>query len=341
MGEADAACSSGEYQVNDGLTPICRECPAGYECATVTSTPTMCAAGEYSTGGQTSCTACAAGEFCPSIYQAAIDCPDGTYQTAASKTYCDHCPPGYECDASSATACGAGEYSIGNATACITCPEGYFCPNTDTKPQLCPAGYTSSSGADTCTICPTGSMCPTPYNSKIISCPTNYYSGDGYRECIECPVGATCVGASAGVTINYAASLTCSQGNTCYEAEDEAGVDTGYYSIAGVPWQIVCPEGFSCAADGTETRCANGKYSHVGDDSCTDSPNNFLLLDNLQATFIRCPAGTYNPGGESSCLRCPENYECDSDGTSKCPDGYYSPYGLSICLICPPGMMCD
>jgi len=128
---------------------------------------------------------------------------------------------------------------------------------------------------------------------------------------------------------------------TCYEALTPAAVDAGFYSISPVPWQIVCPEGFDCAADGTETVCADGTYSHVGDDLCSNKPAGYHMIDNLQQTMIRCPPGTYNTGGWESCRRCPENFECDHDSASRCPDGYFSPYGLGFCLICPPGHKCD
>lgn len=202
-------------------------------------------------------------------------------------------------------------------------------------------GYYSAASAASCTECENGSMCPTTFSSKKITCPTDYYSADGWTNCIKCPVGASCANTAAEVTINYAAGLACAEGNTCYEALDENGVDAGFYSVSPEPWQIACPEGYDCAADGTKTVCADGEYSHVTDDSCVNKPAGYLMLDNLQQNFVRCPPGTYSAAGWESCRRCPENYECTHNSATKCPDGYYSPYGLGFCLICPAGHKCD
>ena len=74
------ACAAGEYSLAKSTS--CTRCPAGYACATISSSPTACTAGTYSLGGNTSCTNCDPGYACPSTSSLTnrYPCPSGKSQ---------------------------------------------------------------------------------------------------------------------------------------------------------------------------------------------------------------------------------------------------------------------
>lgn len=72
-------CTTGYYSL--AKATACKECPAGYFCATNNAAPVVCASGTYSNGQALSCTACDTGKACPSTTSDSgkYDCPLGKY----------------------------------------------------------------------------------------------------------------------------------------------------------------------------------------------------------------------------------------------------------------------
>ena len=199
--ETQGACVPGQYRINDGTNPVCRDCLIGHYCPSVDKPPVMCEPGTYSVGGKlTTCLACPAGSFCPTLGgNAPVTCPLGTYQPNVNKTYCNSCPPGSYCPSltqSAPLACPSGSYSpVTNSTYCFECPTGFFCPSTSTQlPIACPRGYYSAANSSICTKCEGGSSCLGTRVSDKVSCDplTGYFSFEGSSHCFKCPLGYSC-----------------------------------------------------------------------------------------------------------------------------------------------------
>eukprot|EP00347_Sterkiella_histriomuscorum_P016022 403354791 len=356
-------CTSGQYRVNDGRIEICRDCPPGHMCPTITSQPIICPSGTFAKFAQTSCTACAAEHFCPSLgADAQEQCPPGTFQPLTSKTYCNECPPGHYCSSTlvaSATACPAGKFApYGNQTSCLSCPAGFFCPTEGlTVPIQCPVGYYSSTDAEQCTMCEAGYACPSGYFSDRYSCESGSFSYASSTYCFQCPIGKSCLLSGSVLTVQNCplgyysdmGSIACSQcpaGKSCHTMDSLGIIDceSGWYSLIGETNCQPCPAGFMCPnKDGTGiAQCSDGEFAPIGSSKCFTCPKGNYCPYKHIAFIEQCPPGTYSTGNQNICKECPEHYECPHrDSKIDVKDGYFSPKGTGVALRCRAGWYCS
>ena len=95
-----------------------------------------------------------------------------------------------------------------------------------------------------------------------------------------------------------------------------------------------------CVGGFAPVACQSGSYSLLGKSSCSVCPKGFFCQNNATQTPVPCPISTFsNDTSAVSCSVCPVAHEClDSSQTPvSCLDGYYSPGGKSVCQICPAG----
>ena len=87
-------CSSGSFSSADKLS--CELCPAGHYCPTDgLAAPILCVNGTYQNEtGETSCLQCPAGKLCQPVSSTPSDCPNGTY-SSLGVAECLACPSGY------------------------------------------------------------------------------------------------------------------------------------------------------------------------------------------------------------------------------------------------------
>ncbi|CDW74865.1 cast multi-domain protein [Stylonychia lemnae] len=360
-GGGEENCQSGQYRVNDGTLPICRDCPPGHYCPTGSSLPTICESGTYALYNRSSCISCIAGSFCPQLGNAAETCPPGTYQPDSKKTFCYECPAGYYCESSSVsqpTVCPAGKYNpTANQTKCMDCPAGFFCPSPATKiPFICPSGYYSNSNQNACTKCESGYKCPTPFYVDRVECPSGFVSNLGSTYCFECPAGKSCTITNNKLEVqpcplgqfSHIGSLTCSPcpaGKSCHSKDSlgQINCDEGYYSLEGEISCKPCPAGFKCPNKnglGIE-ECPDGQISTIGSSKCYECPKGHYCPFKHLFFIEQCPPGTYSLGNQKTCTECPEHFECPHRDTIKpIKDGFFSPKGTSLALKCRAGWQC-
>ena len=157
-------------------------CPSGYtsdaraiSCYPIPDVP--CAAGTFSSTGNTPCNAAPAGRYIATTgARAAILCPAGTYQNQTGQTSCLPAGVGHFVNSSGAIAqvpCPAGTYQNQTGqSACIAASIGYFVDSTSATGQtICPTGTTSAGGAQSCypVIALPISGSPTALKAKSIS----------------------------------------------------------------------------------------------------------------------------------------------------------------------------
>ena len=87
-------CSSGSFSSSDKLS--CELCPAGHYCPTDgLAAPILCVNGTYQNEtGETSCLQCPAGKLCLPVSSTPSDCPNGTY-SSLGVAECLTCPSGH------------------------------------------------------------------------------------------------------------------------------------------------------------------------------------------------------------------------------------------------------
>jgi hypothetical protein len=122
------------------------------------------------------------------------------------------------------------------------------------------------------------------------------------------------------------------------------------YSDTAAASCLPCPAGYSCSA-GFQTACGVGKWSGIGDDTCTLCGSGTFSVD-LQAssinTCLACPVGKYSsPVGAAWCEFCGGGYysaavgATSQDTCTPCAIGKYSQIinaaSVDTCLDCEPG----
>lgn len=116
----------------------------------------QCAAGTFSTSGNTPCNAAPVGRFVASVgAQAAVLCAVGTYQNQTGQSSCLPAAAGHFVNSSGASAqvpCPAGTYqNQAGQSSCIAASIGFFVDSTSATGQTaCPTGTTSAGGASSC-----------------------------------------------------------------------------------------------------------------------------------------------------------------------------------------------
>ena len=225
----------------------CLPCPAGSYCAgTGSAAPTgKCEAGYYCTGAEGAETAGAssaqeaetpAGSYSPAGSAKPIQCPPGTYSTAAKQAACTPCDAGKSCPARGMTA----------GTACLA---GVYCPLESgslvgtVHPRTCLAGtyqpLAAASAAGACLACAAGKVCAADgLASAGAPCAAGYICWRG--------AFTTTPARSLGTpTASAACTSSCmydSHAKTCWS--DDYGL---------------CPPGHHCSSGGTcPTACAAG-----------------------------------------------------------------------------------
>jgi hypothetical protein len=314
--------------MNDGESPVCRPCPAGFACTINSLTP--CPAGQYSPEGVAACSTASSDEWVESAYvSSASTCPSGTtaapvIDTTLPASGCIPCPSGKKCATPDVAPvdCGANQYSLGNATACTDCPEAHYCPSKTQPPvplaRLSSTAATSVKGQyagvlNDVSLCPAGSACPTLFKSDMYACSalgTGYYSLDGWTYCQKCPIGYSCTASAAtacplGQISDHGSSacVDCPHGKACYTRDSRGEVDCpdGFYSPAGTSNCLACPTGYKCVDNGsiiTLTACSVGQISGLGHMSCYDCPVGHECPYTDATVIIQCSPGTYSAGGQ-------------------------------------------
>lgn len=149
-------CAGGEYS-NAGASS-CLACPAGSYSNPGSSSCALCSKGQYSSQGSQSCSICPPGSFSEEGAESCAFCPDGTYFTGAGG-------PSGPC-----TKCSAGYYSKKGATSCLICSANQYSLEGAGECLACETGYYSSPGASECY--PTPNSVPTDVASVGVSAAT-------------------------------------------------------------------------------------------------------------------------------------------------------------------------
>lgn len=296
------------------------QCPAGFSCPLGTNTQQspcpVLATGQLCVGCElvnaachcpTCPLPCPAGHMCPQASPSPIPCSPGLYQDLQGQASCKTCVSGYFCPST-------------GLTAMSVCTSGYFCDqNGLIQPTgLCPSGF----------ICPAGTIYASPQ-------PVRRLDAGPIRDCgstnaslkpgspLYCPTGYYCPSGSAELKTGVGGPVPC-----------EAGT---YNQLCGQGTCSACPNGYSCAVDGTTdpAMCPVSSFSSGRSNRCDP-----------------CPVGTW--GGTmlgktqaSECPPCPAGYVCASEGLSSlsqmrlCKSGFYCPAGSSVEVnLCPAGNYC-
>ncbi|MFZ0225547.1 MAG: choice-of-anchor D domain-containing protein, partial [Mycobacterium sp.] len=281
-GTASAPCAAGTYS-STGNTP-CIPAPAGsYVSGPGATSATLCSAGSYQPStGQTSCIASPAGSYvgAPGA-TAATQCSAGSYQPNTGQTSCLASPAG------SAVA-GPG------ATAATPCTAGSYQPNT---------------GQTSCIASPAGSAVAGPGATAATPCTAgSYQPNTGQTSCIASPAGSYVSGPGA------TAATQCSAGS--------------YQPNSG---QIAClasPAGSYVSGPGATaaTQCNAGYYQpNTGQTSCIPSPAGSYVPGGGATGSMLCTAGSYQPNtGQASCILAGIGYYVPNPGQTfedQCPSG--------------------
>ena len=219
---ACTSCPSGKYQNATGqtycLTRQCDgQCEAGSWSSVISATCTLCAAGQYGSGAQTSsayCTACDVGQVQVTAGMTYCDfCPAGQFNAETGMPACGSCPPGKyssigaaECPICAGgkftpsgsahqvcTACPAGKHSanVTASTSCIACATGQYCAAGVTSCSACTAGRMQPAvGQPSCDLCPTGQFQAAETSVVCDTCPSGKFQTDlGKAFCQDNPAG--------------------------------------------------------------------------------------------------------------------------------------------------------
>lgn len=155
-------------------TPASSKCPAGWYCASGSSSPSsLCQPGYYCPEGSSSPRSylCPAGSFCYAGSAEPALCPAGSWSSTPGRfTACNLCPASTYSGAVGAT----------NYTSCKDCPAGFQCPSAGmAAPLPCPAGAKSAPTGLSCVECPAGTFNQMPGNNAS-------------DPCSPCPAGHIC-----------------------------------------------------------------------------------------------------------------------------------------------------
>lgn len=191
-------CQPGTYQTQTGQTSCVDAsvgyfvdmsgaaqqvaCPTGYtsDARALACFPipvVQCAAGTFSTSGNTPCNAAPVGRYVAGVgAQAAVLCAVGTYQNQTGQSSCLPAAAGHFVNSAGASAqvpCPAGTYQnqIGQSS-CIAASIGFFVDSISATGQsACPVGTTSAGGSSSCypVLAVPISGAPTALKSKSIS----------------------------------------------------------------------------------------------------------------------------------------------------------------------------
>jgi len=125
------------------------ECPAGYYCWSVYSSPKICISGSYCPPRQMYAIPCPIGSYCPTYGMSApLNCSDGKICNYKGQYQQYDCPEQYYCTGGLPKNCTIGSYCPPGSNASNPCPSGFYCPTTNTNIAcnsncVCPAGSTS------------------------------------------------------------------------------------------------------------------------------------------------------------------------------------------------------
>ena len=168
--------SPGRYQPLTGQSSInsCRLCPYDTfapiynECNSVTTYPTRCDSGEFTSDSVTTCTACPTGFEC--LSSSGIQaCDTATEYSESGDLNCHSCPEGYE------FVIGTGLQICADNQICSTCQV-----NVASTVFNCGIGQHIESGV--CQDCADGRQCADGVNDS--NCLTNQVSNDNSASCI-------------------------------------------------------------------------------------------------------------------------------------------------------------
>ena len=388
-------CPPGYFCNATGLSTPSGPCTAGYYCSSGAIDPRPQATGENGP--------CPSGFYCPSMSSTPTPCPVGTYSSSMFNTEeldCVECDSGHFCDSAGLTTvsglCAAGYYCTNGSTTAFPntssdgdiCPSGHYCPAGSSQPLPCePGTYSNTSGSEMCLQCINGFYCTSstvdPFN---FPCPVGHYCPTGTKfsqqnpcrlstynpslnaidstACLTCPAGRYCNGTGLD-----APSGECMQGSFCSAGStspDGVLCEPGNYCPAGAIFEVPCTPGHYCAGFGNfepTGLCRAGYFCILGASSPTPSvtdgvtgggecPSGFYCPVGSQ-NATACPPGTYSAvsGAENvtdSCVVCPERMFCGGYGLSSpsgvCDSGYYCPLGQTVSrpseFVCPAGYFC-
>jgi hypothetical protein len=366
-------CPPGTYAGSPGGLAVCNACPAGYSCSSpMTTSPTLCASGYYSSANSTSCSICPAGTFTGActVSSPCVSCKPclSGYNSTSGSQDCSPCPAGYSCSDSSSLPkiCDTGYYSLQGSLTCTVVPPGFYATSQATAPSQCPQGTYSPGGliASACLPCLPGYFCASgatsaaPINDLVLPgtyfnpfeapntlmlCPPGTYGlktgaislTDG---CGACPAGTYCIARTTSVNN----ALPCPIGHFC-PAKTEFST------------QYPCPQGTYSASQGAMslancTICPRGSYCGRGISSPIPcSPGSFADAEGASDCTM-CPAGTFlsfmGATNSTSCSACPSGSYCPAGSSAPiaCPAGTFNPFtripALSSCTPCAPGTIC-
>lgn len=263
----------------------------------------VCAAGQYSTGGLSSGVAdsfTASGSLAATsgwLTAICAPCPNGSYSTSPGSSACTPCQPG--------------SYSNVNFTECVPCNAGTAMNLTTGLCQPCAGGFYSIAGAVACKLCGANTFSSVDLTS-CLSCPSSSASAAGSASldnchcangevrvaannsgfvCTPCPVGSffnvstlQCQPCLSGTYSTVTAALACTP------------VDVGFVSECG-------PAGCTGQAP-----CPAGSYLNATLLACAPCAPGWFTASSGAVACAPCPVGTIAPSeGASACKACPLN----------------------------------
>ncbi len=335
-------------------------CPAGHACPPDALTPSKCAPGTFSPGGNaTLCTLCPAGRFGNSSGLADRACSGPCVGSPGAP-----CTPG----ASEPTGvpCDPGFFAAANRTECAPCPVGTFSEGGAPECSLCPVGrYGNASRMPfaSCTgecAAAKGFVCPAGATDHAgVPCPPHTTSAGGITVCL-CEAGANCANGTANATLCPPGTASLAGAPSCTLCKPGEFSD-----VEGAEDCKVCPAGYECPSEGMTaagaecvagyfsthrqvacTPCPLGRYgSGPGETSadcsgeCSAGPGLHCGLAEVSPVGSRCPNGTTSASTGAPC-ECVAGWACP-DGNPRavtvCPAGRYSAANATTCTPCTAG----
>ncbi len=275
-----------------------------------------CAAGTYSSTGNTPCTPAPAGSYVSGPgATSATPCSAGSYQPNSGQTACIASPAGSYVSgpgATAATQCSAGSYQPNTGqTACIASPAGSYVsgPGATAATQCNAGSYQPNTGQTSCIASPAGSAVAGPGATAATLCSAgSYQPNTGQAACIASPAGSYVSGPGA------TAATQCNAGS--------------YQPNTGQTSCIASPAGSAVAGPGATaaTLCSAGSYQpNTGQTSCIPSPAGSYVPGGGATGSMLCTAGSYQPNtGQASCILAGIGYYVPNPGQTnedQCPSG--------------------